>query len=233
MHLLGTAGGPVGGDELHLEVLVTAGTVATVRSVAATVATVGDGTASFHTVNVTVEQGAFLRWLPQPLVAAEGCDHHLMATVILAPGADLIWSEHVVLGRHGEQPGRLRSTLRVIRDGRAVLHHGLDTAQPGWQGAAVTAGRRALGVVAWVGAGAVAQAPDGGAPVMPQGRANANGVRSPRDCWTVSRLAPDVVLAQGLANSHAGLAGVLWPDRVQSHPGRSTLAGRAKIDSRA
>ena len=75
LYLMGTAGGPHGGDDLSTEVVVAPGTELTVRSVAATVALPGDGSRSQHRMRVDVGEGATLRWMPEPLVAAAGCHH--------------------------------------------------------------------------------------------------------------------------------------------------------------
>ena len=75
LYLMGTAGGPHGGDDLSTEVVVTPGTELTVRSVAATVALPGDGSRSQQRLCVDVGEGATVRWVPEPLVAAAGCHH--------------------------------------------------------------------------------------------------------------------------------------------------------------
>lgn len=140
----------MGGDDIAIDLQLAEGTRATVRSVAATLALPGTGV-SHHRLRVVVGAGASLRWSPEPLVAAANCDHHTHTTVELAPDAELIWNDEVILGRSGEDPGRLISELRVERAGTPVLHHGIDTAGRGWTGPAVTAGRRALGLQVLVG----------------------------------------------------------------------------------
>jgi urease accessory protein len=185
VHLLGTAGGPLGGDDLTLRVRVLAGTDVTVRSVAATVALPGDGSPSHQRLSVVVEQGARLMWLPEPLVAAAGCDHHVRADVDLAPDADLVWLDEVVLGRTGEQPGRLSTTLRVVRDGDPLVHHSLSTAVEGWDGPAVTAGAKVAAFTVHIGLPAADMPPRQG------------------PTHTSTRLAPDVVLTTALADDHA------------------------------
>lgn len=151
LYLLGTAAGPLGGDRLRLELVVRSGIDLTVRSVAASVALRGDGTPSSHHVTARVEPGATLRWLPEPLVAAAGCDHHSTASVELQGDAGLVWRDELVLGRAGEQPGGCTSGLRVTVDGRAVLHHAIGTHTPGWDGPAVLGDARAAGHIAFVG----------------------------------------------------------------------------------
>lgn len=180
VHLLGTAGGPLGGDDLALEVVVEPGVEVTVRSVAATLALPGDGRPSHQHLLVDVGADAHVRWLPEPLVAAAGCDHRASTLVRLAAGADLVWCDRVVLGRSGERAGRLASSLRVERDGFPLLHHGLDTGLPGWDSPAVAGGARGVGLVALVGR------PGRGAPPEV-------------DEVATSRLAEDVVVATTVA----------------------------------
>lgn len=151
LHLVGTAAGPMGGDHVRLELHVAPGVQLVVRSVAATVALRGDGTASSTQVVATVGPGAFLAWLVEPLVATVGCDHRAAASVTLAEGASLLWRDELVLGRSGERPGRCASSLRVCRDDLPLVHHEVSTARPGWDAPSVTAGARALGHLAAVG----------------------------------------------------------------------------------
>lgn len=155
LHLLGTAAGPLGGDRLRVEVVVGTGARLTVRSVAAAVVQRGNGTPSTHHVEVAVAAGGHLDWCVEPLVAAAGCDHRATATVTLAGGASVRWRDELVLGRHGEAPGRCTSTLRIVRDGVPVIHHEVSTAVSGWDGPAVTAGARVVGQLAVVGRGEV------------------------------------------------------------------------------
>ena len=120
LHLVGTAAGPVGGDELALEVTVAAGASLTVRSVAAQLvmpAPTPTPTPKASTMHLEIEvgRGASLRWLPQPTVLVRGADHRLTTVVRLAPGADVVWRDEVVLGRDGEASGSLLHRFRVER----------------------------------------------------------------------------------------------------------------------
>lgn len=126
VHLVGSAAGPIGGDELHLAVTVGAGAALTVRSVAASVVLPGaTGAASTLDVDADVGPGATLRWLPEPTVVVRACDHRATALVRLSPDAQLVWREVVVLGRHGETPGSLLQRLRVDVDGRPLVRNDL------------------------------------------------------------------------------------------------------------
>lgn len=125
MHLVTGAGGPCVGDELSMRIVVAAGASLDLCSVGATVALPGTdpaAPASRLRTTVEVEEDATLRWLPEPVVAAKGCDHEVVTVVRLAPTATLLLREELVRGRTGELPGgRLVSRLRVERDDVPVL----------------------------------------------------------------------------------------------------------------
>ena len=153
LYLVGGAGGPLGGDDLSLEIVVGVGARLTVRTVAASIALPGVGPSCVR-VRATVAGGGGLRWLPAPVVAARGCVHHMEATVVLEADARLVWREELVLGRHGEPPGSVSSRASVDVDGTPLLRHelALGPEHPAAGGPAVTAGARAVGSVLLVGA---------------------------------------------------------------------------------
>ncbi len=146
VHLVGGAAGPLGGDRLRLDVRVCPGASLTVHTVAATLALPGPGLSTLD-IHVRVGQGATLRWLPEPLVAAAGCHHRTVSTVELDHGAELVWREEIVAGRFGEEPGELTAALRVRLDGVPLLAQELAVGPgaTGWAGAAVLGGARATG----------------------------------------------------------------------------------------
>ena len=152
VHLVGGAAGPLGGDELSLEVAVCAGASLTVRSVAATVALPGPGWSRLS-VSVRVEAGGRLDWLPEPLIAAARCRHITVSTVDLAAGAVLVWREELVCGRYGEEPGDARLSTSVRLDGRPLYAGDLAVgpSAPSWSGPAVLGGARVYGSVLYVG----------------------------------------------------------------------------------
>lgn len=140
VHLVGSAAGPVGGDDLRLSVTVCAGAALTVRSVAAAVVLPGPGPASSSlALEVQVGAGASLRWLPEPAILVQGCDHRAPAHLALASDADLVWREVAVLGRHGEPPGSVLQRLRVDVGGRPLLRNDLAVG-PRWPGSLGPAG---------------------------------------------------------------------------------------------
>ncbi|QHA09495.1 urease accessory protein UreD [Streptomyces broussonetiae] len=147
--VVGAMSGPLGGDRLALTASVAEGARLHVGSAAATIALPGQtkGEARYD-VRLDVADGAELHWLPEQLISAGGSDLYVTTRVELATGARLVLREEQVLGRAGEQPGRLTSRLTVRVAGRPVLDQELSCgpgAPGGWDGPAVLAGHRAVG----------------------------------------------------------------------------------------
>ncbi|WP_433056961.1 urease accessory protein UreD [Dactylosporangium sp. CS-033363] len=148
VHLVGGAAGPLGGDELSLELEVGPGAELWVRTVAASIALPGrDGAESVLAVHATVGEGGFLAFLPEPIVAAARCRHHNVSTVDLAEGARLLWREEAVLGRYGEAPGDLRLSTAIRRAGRPWYRSDVTPAA----GPAVLGGARVLATLVTTG----------------------------------------------------------------------------------
>lgn len=147
--LVGAMSGPLGGDCFGVEAEVAGGARVRVGSAAATLALPGQHQdAARYDVRLTVADGGELHWLPEPLISARGSDLYVTSRVDLAPGARLVLREEQVLGRVGEEPGRLTSRVVVRVGGRVVLDQELacGTGAPGgWDGPAVLAGHRAVG----------------------------------------------------------------------------------------
>ncbi|MGI5270075.1 urease accessory protein UreD [Nonomuraea sp. CA-218870] len=120
VHLVSTAAGPLGGDDLALDLSVTAGTTLEVGSVAATLVLPGRGESSML-ITAVVGEGATLRFTPEPTVLAAGCLHRVSVRLALAPGARVLWREEIVFGRYGERPGRCRTRFDATVGGRPLL----------------------------------------------------------------------------------------------------------------
>ena len=118
VYLIGTAAGPLGGDDLALDIDVGPGSRLVIRSAAGMLLLPGPhGGRSALAIRARVGPGGHLDFAPQPTVAAAGCDHRASAEIELAAGATLRWREEIVLGRHGEHPGRCTSRLDVTLAG--------------------------------------------------------------------------------------------------------------------
>jgi urease accessory protein len=147
VYLVGGAAGPLGGDELEIDVRVGDHAHLAVRSAAATLAQPHrDGGRSVLRTHLVVGAAASLSFRPEPIVSVRGSDHTTDTRVDLAADATLVLGEDLVLGRHDEVSGRLRTRLHVVRDGRTVLLHELDLggAAVGWSSGAVIGDARAL-----------------------------------------------------------------------------------------
>ena len=126
VYLVGAGAGPLGGDDLELSVRVGPGARLEIRSAAASLVLPGrSGEPSRLAVRAGVAAGARLVFAPEPAIAAAGCDHRASAEVSLEEGAELVWREEILLGRHGERPGRYVSRLDVMFRGVPLLHHEL------------------------------------------------------------------------------------------------------------
>ncbi|WP_435271438.1 urease accessory protein UreD [Streptomyces sp. 1222.5] len=120
--LVGAMSGPLGGDRFVVEADVGQGARLDVRSTAATIALPGQSVGEArYDVRLRVADGGELRWLPEPLISARGSDLVVTTEVEIATGARLILRNEQVLGRVGEEPGRLVSRLTVRIAGRTVL----------------------------------------------------------------------------------------------------------------
>lgn len=147
--LVGAMSGPLGGDHFTVEAEAGAGARLHIGSAAATIALPGQakGEARYD-VRLRVAAGGELRWLPEQLISAGGSDLCVSSLVELEAGARLVFREEQVLGRVGEEPGRLTSRLTVRLGGRVLLDQELACgpgAPGGWDGPAVLAGHRTVG----------------------------------------------------------------------------------------
>ncbi len=148
VYLVGGAAGPLGGDELRLEIEVRPGAALCLRTSAASIALPGRaGTPSRTVVSASVGADATLWYLPEQLIAGAGCRHQALSTVELVDGATLLWREELICGRHAEQPGDATITTSVEYAGSPLLRQSLSVGPgaPGWADAAVLGGARATG----------------------------------------------------------------------------------------
>ncbi|WAZ20060.1 urease accessory protein UreD [Streptomyces cinnabarinus] len=147
--LVGAMSGPLGGDRFTVEAEVADGARLHVGSAAATIALPGQAKdAARYDVRLTVADGGELRWLPEQLISAAGSDLYVTTRIDLGAGARLVLREEQVLGRVGEEPGRLTSRLTLRVAGRTVLDQELACGPGtpgGWDGPAGLAGHRAVG----------------------------------------------------------------------------------------
>ncbi|MFG2650493.1 urease accessory protein UreD [Streptomyces sp. NPDC048436] len=147
--LVGAMSGPLGGDHLTVEAAAHDGARLHIGSAAATLALPGQSKeAARYDVRITVGEDAELYWLPEQLISVRDSELRVTTRAELTGSARLVLREEQVLGRTGEEPGRLTSRLTVRRAGRLLLDQELACgpgAPGGWDGPAVLAGHRAVG----------------------------------------------------------------------------------------
>jgi urease accessory protein len=119
-----TQAGPLAGDRDSTRIVVGAGATLIVEPVAAALALPGTPRTVLR-LDATVRAGGRLVLDEGPLIVAAGADVERRCTIELEAGAVVALRETVVLGRDGEPPGTLDSSLRVTLAGRALLHDGL------------------------------------------------------------------------------------------------------------
>ncbi|MBD5786650.1 urease accessory protein UreD [Cellulosimicrobium terreum] len=103
----------LGGDDVRVEVVVGDGVELELVEVSGTVAYNGRGRPASWEVDVRVDDDGLLVWDALPFVVAEGADVERRTDVRLGAGAVALLRETLVLGRTGEDGGRLRSRTRA------------------------------------------------------------------------------------------------------------------------
>lgn len=146
VHLVSSATAPLGGDDLRLDIHVGPGAGLTLTGVAATLALPGlDGTPSSSTVEISVAKGGSFAYRPEPTVVTARANHHALLRADLAEDAQFRTRETLVLGREGERPGRLSSTVQVTCAGVPALRQTQTVGDPALDASlAVLAGHRVL-----------------------------------------------------------------------------------------
>ena len=115
------------GDQVTVSVRVGAGQSLEIVEPGGMVAYAMRGSTARWDVRVEVEEAGSLVWHGEPFVVAEGAHVRRTTDVALAAGATLVLRETLVLGRHGEAPGRLVARTDVHRDSTPVLVEELDS----------------------------------------------------------------------------------------------------------
>jgi urease accessory protein len=134
VHLVATAFGPLGGDDAEVTLVVEEGAHLCVRSVAAAIALPARGDLAPSAQRITASVAGALDLGLEPTVVAARAHHLAELTAHLGAGGVLTATERVLLGRTGEDPGRWTGTVRVVREGRPLLHTtvGLGPGGPAW-----------------------------------------------------------------------------------------------------
>ena len=166
LFMVGTAAGPIGGDDVTIEIEVAAGATLTLRSAAAALARPGrSGEPSRLRVHAAV--AGTLRWLPAPSIAARGCRHIVEVHLSVTGEGHVEWRDELILGRDDEEPGEWTGSMRADVDGTPLLRQTLAIGADGWRGPAVLAGAKAVGGILVSGERAPAAVAGEGYAVMP------------------------------------------------------------------
>jgi urease accessory protein len=122
VHLVSSVATPLGGDTIHIRLVVEPGARLTVRTVAATVALPGAATRESH-ARWTLEVAGDLDLDPQPTIVAATSRHFSATQLDLAAGGALRLVERVQIGRTGERQGFWSGSLHADIDRTPLLRH--------------------------------------------------------------------------------------------------------------
>lgn len=143
LRLVGTAAGPLAGDDLSVALDLRPGARATLRATGASVSQGrGHGGATLA-LRADLADGADLVAEPGALIACHGSRVDVRVELALGTDAAVQWRELIVLGRTAEPPGQVTVCWDVTRLGRPVLRQRADLTDPAlarW----LTAGHRVL-----------------------------------------------------------------------------------------
>jgi urease accessory protein len=159
--LVQTAGGPLGGDAVTIDVDVGPGAALLLRTIAATVVLPGDGPA-VQAVRIRLGRQARLVYAAEPVIVAAGAHYRAEVRLDLELGAGALVRESIVRGRHAEPGGAVETSLRCDLDGQPVLRDAVRIASGDLtaDSAAVLGGARAYGAMALCGLRAATEDPD-------------------------------------------------------------------------
>lgn len=135
------------GDQVRIEVVVRGAVRLEIVETAGTVAYAMRGASSRWDVDITLSEGASLVWHGEPFVVSEGADVTRSLHARLEVGCTAMLRESLVLGRHGESGGALRTSARVWLGGEILLAENL-CPDDGW---AVLGNARCLDTITTLG----------------------------------------------------------------------------------
>jgi urease accessory protein len=138
--LVGTAAGPLAGDDLQLSLHLGTGARATLVAAGASIAQGGDNPLSGGdvplpgrlSVSAVLGPGSRLEADPGAVVVCSGAGVDISVSIELADDASVQWREVVVLGRTGEAAGAATLRWDVQRGDRPLLRQFVDLRDPRW-----------------------------------------------------------------------------------------------------
>jgi urease accessory protein len=125
VHLVSAAATPLGGDAIHIRVVVEEGARLRVRTAAATVTLPGSTTLESHAF-WTLEVAGDLDVDPQPTVVAATSRHFTSTRLELAGSGRVGLRERIQIGRSDERQGFWSGSLHADVDGSPLLRHRIE-----------------------------------------------------------------------------------------------------------
>jgi urease accessory protein len=125
VHLVSAAATPLGGDAIHIRVVVEAGARLRVRTAAATVTLPGSATLESHAF-WTLEVAGDLDIDPQPTVVAAASRHFTSTRIELTDSARVRLRERIQIGRSDERQGFWSGALHADVGGSPLLRHRIE-----------------------------------------------------------------------------------------------------------
>jgi urease accessory protein len=126
VHLVGTAAGPLGGDEAVIAVRLGPGARLAIRSAGATIVQPGlREPGSRLTMELQVAEGAHLDVACEPTVVIHRAEHEARTDIELTGDGQVRVLEQVLLGRSNEPGGAWTGRTVMVRDGAPELRHTL------------------------------------------------------------------------------------------------------------
>jgi len=125
VHLVSAAATPLGGDSIHVRIVVEPGARLRLRSAAATVTLPGSATLESHAI-WTLEVAGDLDVDPQPTVVAANARHFTTTRLELADTGRIRLRERIQIGRTDERQGFWSGALHADVDGSPLLRHRIE-----------------------------------------------------------------------------------------------------------
>ncbi|MEE9244459.1 MAG: urease accessory protein UreD [Mycobacterium sp.] len=122
VHLVSSAATPLGGDSIHIRLVVEPRATLKLRTVAATVTLPGRATHESHAA-WTADVAGELDLDPEPTIVAATSQHFTTTVMNLTDEGKLRFVERVQIGRTGERQGFWSGSLHADIDGRPLLRH--------------------------------------------------------------------------------------------------------------
>ena len=139
------------GDDVRIEIAVSGAVRLEIVETAGTVAYGMRGGSARWDVDLRLSNGASVQWYGEPFVVSADADVTRTTTAHLSTGCTAELRESLILGRHGESGGTLRTTSRAWLDDELLLAEDLDLSPDARASWAVLGPHRCLDTVTTLG----------------------------------------------------------------------------------